>query len=106
MNRNINNSNSDQTATVETLETRQLRSATPVDFTGQFVVNINGTRIEADLHHGTVKTNYAGDVISGGTDLKLTATETNNVLKGTIKDVAGKSHTFAASLSGKSLTVK
>ncbi|HSV13728.1 MAG TPA: hypothetical protein VLI90_05675 [Tepidisphaeraceae bacterium] len=88
----------------ERLEDRRLQSATPINYDGQYVNYTNNVRYEVDFKHSTSATKYTGDVKSGKQDLKLTATETNNKLAGSI-NVNGKSSNFTAVLNGRQLTL-
>lgn len=89
---------------IEALEDRQLRSASPLNFSGHFVNSPNTTsEIDVDLKSSHGK--YTGDINMQGEQFAITATEKRNVLSGIVDDSNGQAHTFKASLRGKTLSV-
>ncbi len=88
---------------LESLENRQLRSASPLNFGGHYVNNASTGEIDVDLSHSGSK--YTGDISLQGQQFSIKATERHNALSGVVQDSSGGSHTFKATLKGKNLSV-
>lgn len=91
------------TAVFEELETRQLRSASPLNYTGSYLDVQNDSAIQVDF--AKAGKNYSGQVEIGGDTYNCTAKEKNNKLSGTITDSSGDSEHFTAALHGQNMTM-
>jgi hypothetical protein len=88
----------------EPLEDRQLRSATPLSFNGQYIDYAGGYDAVMNLSHASTNlSSYSGNYLDGyGHNVKVTAAEANNALKGTISGIGA----FTATLSNNTLNIK
>jgi hypothetical protein len=94
-----------KTAVIERLDSRRLMSSTSVDFAGQYEVVKSGALYDVNITASATPGTYTGNLWSDGVEAPLNGTESaSGVLSGHIDTTLGEV-AYAATLSGKSLTV-
>ena len=91
---------------IERLDSRRLMSSTSVDFAGQYEVVKSGVLYDVNITKTATAGVYTGTLWADGQETSFNGTESNSgILSGHIASSIGQV-AYAASLSGKSLTVE
>jgi hypothetical protein len=90
---------------IEACEPRMMMSASPVDFSGEYVAFQNSQVIAVNIRPGKITNSFTGDVDAGGVDRKFSAKESSTGDLSGILGGPGKKAALDATLSGTTLTL-